>query len=55
MTHPPVTPIYEERIIGGIGAFVVTPTDENDLAEAIRRKLILEIAGLQPTQQLATR
>lgn len=50
---PNLAAIYEERIIGGIGAFVVTATDENDLAEAIRRKLILEISGLQPVEQVA--
>ena len=41
--------IYEERIIGGHGAFVITAVSEEDLAIAIRRKLILEIAGTMPT------
>lgn len=35
----------DQRIIGGLDAFVVTATSEDDLAEAIRRKLILEISG----------
>ncbi len=45
--------IYEDRIIGGRGAFVVTAESEEDLAEAIRRKLILEISGLTPGRQIA--
>ena len=36
---------YEARIIGGPGAFVVAATSRATFAEAIRRKLILEIAG----------
>ena len=40
--------IYEERIIGGPGAFVIAAKSEDDLATAIRRKLILEIAGAEP-------
>ncbi len=45
---PDLAAIYEERIIGGHGAFVVSAATEEDLAEAIRRKLILEISGLTP-------
>jgi hypothetical protein len=52
---PDLAAIYEEQIIGGVGAFVVTATNENDLAEAIRRKLILEISGLQPSERTASR
>lgn len=52
---PNLAEIYEERIIGGIGAFVVTATSEDDLAEAIRRKLILEISGLEPSEKVASR
>ncbi len=47
--------IYKERIIGGLGAFVVTATSEEDLAEAIRRKLILEISGEMPFRDVAGR
>ncbi len=43
--------IYEERIIGGMGAFVITAVSEEDLAVAIRRKLILEIAGTMPERR----
>jgi hypothetical protein len=39
---------FEERIIGGPGAFVVTAKDRESFELAVRRKLILEIAGLQP-------
>ncbi|WP_018698896.1 DUF1194 domain-containing protein [Amorphus coralli] len=40
---------YEDCVIGGFGAFVVVVTDPGEFAEAIRRKLILEIAGAQPS------
>jgi hypothetical protein len=39
---------YEAQIIGGPGAFVVAATSRATFAEAIRRKLILEIAGTPP-------
>lgn len=39
---------YENRIIGGPGAFMVTAEDRTSFAEAVRRKLILEISGLTP-------
>lgn len=51
---PDLAAIYEERIIGGLGAFVVTATSEEDLAEAIRRKLILEISGEMPSRDIAS-
>jgi hypothetical protein len=37
--------IYEQRIIGGLGAFVVTAEDRDSFAEAVKRKLILEISS----------
>ena len=37
---------YAEQIIGGPGAFVVTADGSESFAQAVRRKLILEIAGL---------
>ncbi len=37
---------YENCVIGGPGAFLVTVETIDRLAEAIRRKLVLEIAGL---------
>ncbi|MDO9640072.1 MAG: DUF1194 domain-containing protein [Pseudotabrizicola sp.] len=36
---------YENQIIGGPGAFVVAATSRDTFAEAVRRKLVLEIAG----------
>ena len=45
--------LYEERIIGGPGAFVVTAESRASFAEAVRRKLILEISGLEPGQDIA--
>ena len=40
--------IYADRIIGGPGAFVVAADTGPRFTEAVRRKLILEIAGSQP-------
>jgi hypothetical protein len=40
--------LYEERIIGGNGAFVVTAESADNFAEAVKRKLILEISGTTP-------
>ena len=45
--------LYEERIIGGVGAFVVTADSVESLADAVRRKLILEISGEMPGQTYA--
>ena len=39
---------YAERIIGGEGAFVVTAEEPAAFSDAVRRKLILEIAGAAP-------
>lgn len=39
---------YEECVIGGLGAFFVTVQDPSEFARAIRRKMILEIAGHRP-------
>lgn len=36
---------FEELIIGGTGSFVITADSQRTFAEAVRRKLILEIAG----------
>lgn len=36
---------YETCVIGGPGAFVVPVHDWDDFAEAVRRKLVLEMAG----------
>lgn len=39
---------FENRMIGGPGAFVVTAEDADSFMRAVRRKLILEIAALEP-------
>jgi len=39
---------YEDCVIGGPGAFVVTIKERDRFKEAIRTKLLLEIAGRQP-------
>jgi hypothetical protein len=44
---------YEAQIIGGLGAFVVTAENRASFAEAVKRKLILEISGEMPTQDVA--
>lgn len=46
--------IYEARIIGGNGAFVVEAASEADFADAVRRKLILEIAGIAGDRTFAS-
>jgi hypothetical protein len=46
---------YQNRIIGGPGAFVLTAKDGESLADAIRRKLILEVSGTMPDQDFASR
>lgn len=39
---------YEDCVIGGFGAFLVVVRSADQFAEAIRRKLVLEIAGRAP-------
>ncbi len=46
---------YEDCVIGGFGAFIVVANTYHDFARAIRRKLILEIAGLQPDKRVPER
>ena len=36
---------FERLIIGGPGAFVVTADNRESFAEAVRKKLLLEVAG----------
>ena len=43
---------YRECVIGGAGAFIVVANGFKDLARAIRRKMILEIAGRGPKPRL---
>lgn len=39
---------YQDCVIGGFGAFVVVANGFQDFARAVRKKLILEIAGVPP-------
>jgi hypothetical protein len=39
---------YEDCVIGGPGAFLITVSSMERFAEAVRRKLVLEIAGAEP-------
>ena len=43
---------YENCVIGGPSAFMVVARGFNDFARAVRRKLILEIAGTTPEQPI---
>jgi hypothetical protein len=47
---------FAQRIIGGPGSFVITATGDDNFADAVRKKLVLEIANipaLPPDLQLA--
>jgi Protein of unknown function (DUF1194) len=44
---------YEDCVIGGPGAFLIVVRSADQFADAIRRKLTLEIAGRQPRFQPA--
>jgi len=46
---------YATRIIGGPGAFMVTAESRDTFAQAVRRKLVLEIAGITPEEYYASR
>ncbi|MEM6938916.1 MAG: DUF1194 domain-containing protein [Pseudomonadota bacterium] len=43
---------YEACVIGGAGSFVIPVYDWPDFADAIRRKLVLEIADLVPKEEI---
>jgi len=45
---PNLDQYYEDCVIGGFGAFIISVRDKKEFAQAIRRKLVLEIAGAQP-------
>jgi hypothetical protein len=53
--HGGLETLYAERIIGGPGAFVVTADSRASFAEAVKRKLILEISGRMPGEDIAAR
>ena len=48
MDIPNLDIYYEDCVIGGPGAFVVPIREREKFKDAIRTKLVLEIAGLQP-------
>lgn len=39
---------FAQQVIGGFGAFVVTVDETTSFPEAVRRKLLLEVAGIAP-------
>src|SRR5229473_2852450 len=43
---------YEDCVVGGPGSFVVTIKDREKFKEAIRTKLLLEVAGRTPEQRI---
>ncbi len=43
---------YEDCVIGGPGAFVIPIKTREQFKEAIRTKLVLEIAGRTPEQRI---
>ena len=45
---------FTRRIIGGPASFVVTADSRASFADAVRKKLLLEIAGCVPDQRLAS-
>jgi len=45
---PNLDAYYQDCVIGGPGAFLITVDHETNLELAIRRKLVLEISGLPP-------
>jgi Protein of unknown function (DUF1194) len=46
---------FAERIIGGPASFVIRADGDERFAEAVRKKLILEIAGIPPALQVGLR
>ena len=52
---PDLDVYYEDCVIGGPGAFLITVASLERFAEAVRRKLVLEIAGRRPEPQVSAR
>ena len=46
---------FARRIIGGPASFVVTVDSDTSFADAVRKKLLLEIAGLEPNSRVAAK
>lgn len=47
---PDLDVYYEDCVIGGPGAFLVPVRERHHFADAIRNKLVLEVAGISPRQ-----
>jgi hypothetical protein len=52
MPPVPLDEYYRENVIGGPGAFVVVAEDFQSFGNAVKRKLIREIAALPTTPTL---
>jgi hypothetical protein len=54
-TNPPggLPKYYENNVIGGPGALLLEVENFDTFAEAITRKLVAEIAGLPPPDDMA--
>ncbi|MCC6948197.1 MAG: DUF1194 domain-containing protein [Bradyrhizobiaceae bacterium] len=50
---PELDVYYEDCVIGGPGAFLVPVRERHQFADAIRNKLILEVAGILPGPRIA--
>ena len=46
---------FRDQIIGGAGAFVVTVNETIRFAEAVLKKMILEVAGIAPPENAGCR
>ena len=45
-----VSAYFENEVIAGPGAFISPTNGHEDFVDALKRKLIIEIAGLSPAQ-----
>jgi hypothetical protein len=52
--EPDLDRYYYEQVIGGPGAFVIAATSYETFADAIRKKLIIEIAADDPPQPMSS-
>lgn len=50
---PDLDVYYEDCVIGGPGAFLVPVRERHQFADAIRSKLLLEVAGIAPHRRIA--
>ena len=49
---PDLDRYYADCVIGGAGSFMIPISDTSEFRTAIRRKLLLEIAGIEPPARL---